>query len=341
MGGILLVGGIIKELFCETMEKSKNIILEKLDDNVRFMQEGRCFLKYEAIKYMEFFFENRERIQNVYLMLDDFESRANFRWIIKNRMAYALVGEFCYSMFPFSEISTFSINKIDKDFEKKEIDDNLFLCNGLTINSKESVIDGTWKNEEYSIKGVCEPLEGDIVISAGGYLGETALWFAQKVTDNGHVYTFEPTKNSYDILTNNIVNNRMENVISAFNIGLMDSNGEFGLVENRNSSNNEICKNTDVLNRIDVTTIDEFVSGNSLKKVDYIKMDVEGAESSCLKGAVSTIKKFKPKIAACIYHKPTDLVEVAEIIKGIVPEYKLKITHKNPYLLETVLFAHI
>ena len=53
-----------------------------------------------------------------------------------------------------------------------------------------------------------------------------------------------------------------------------------------------------------------------------IKMDIEGFEMPALKGAVETIKKYKPEMAICIYHQAADIFEVPAYIKGLCSEYK-------------------
>ena len=74
---------------------------------------------------------------------------------------------------------------------------------------------------------------------------------------------------------------------------------------------------------MELTTIDDFVREKNIPKVDFIKMDIEGAELDALKGAINTIKTFKPKLAICIYHKPEHFYEIPTFIKSIVPEYKI------------------
>lgn len=87
---------------------------------------------------------------------------------------------------------------------------------------------------------------------------------------------------------------------------------------------------------IDVDSIDNVCSGD---KVTFIKMDIEGSELEALRGAVNVIKRDKPRLAICIYHKPEDMYEIPFWIKETVPEYKLYIRHHTDGILETVLYA--
>ena len=51
------------------------------------------------------------------------------------------------------------------------------------------------------------------------------------------------------------------------------------------------------------------------------------------------IRRDKPRMAICIYHKPEDLYEIPLLIKALVPEYKLYIRHHGVFQYETVLYA--
>lgn len=70
-----------------------------------------------------------------------------------------------------------------------------------------------------------------------------------------------------------------------------------------------------------------------------LKMDIEGAELSALAGARESIRKWKPKLAICIYHKKEDLWEIAEYILGIEPEYRLYMRNYEDTATELVLYA--
>ena len=73
--------------------------------------------------------------------------------------------------------------------------------------------------------------------------------------------------------------------------------------------------------------------------VTFIKLDIEGAEIDALKGAKESIKKWKPRLAICIYHKPEDPIEIPLYIHGLVPEYRMYIRHYSTCKAETVLYC--
>lgn len=68
-------------------------------------------------------------------------------------------------------------------------------------------------------------------------------------------------------------------------------------------------------------------------------MDIEGSELEALKGSREIIKRCRPKLEICVYHKKEDLVEIPAFIKELVPEYKLYVRHYSNNAGETVLYA--
>ncbi len=68
-------------------------------------------------------------------------------------------------------------------------------------------------------------------------------------------------------------------------------------------------------------------------------MDIEGLELSALQGAKESIKKYKPNLAICIYHKNSDIVDIPKFIIDLNLGYKLYIRHYSMCTEETVLYA--
>ena len=77
--------------------------------------------------------------------------------------------------------------------------------------------------------------------------------------------------------------------------------------------------------------LDDFIKEKGLKKVDFIKIDVEGSERYLLEGAEKTIKRFKPKIAVCTYHLKDDPEVIERILRTFVPEYKVIKKYRKLY----------
>lgn len=87
---------------------------------------------------------------------------------------------------------------------------------------------------------------------------------------------------------------------------------------------------------IELESIDHYLNGT---RATMIKMDIEGMELTALKGAEQTIRKWRPKLAICIYHKREDLWEIPQYIKGLVPDYKFYIRAYDDTWCELVLYA--
>ncbi len=89
---------------------------------------------------------------------------------------------------------------------------------------------------------------------------------------------------------------------------------------------------------VDVMTMDKFCEEREIFP-DFIKMDIEGAELSALKGGIKTIEKFRPQLAISIYHSSEDFVNIPLYLKENLEHYKFRLGHYSPGLSETVLYA--
>jgi len=73
-----------------------------------------------------------------------------------------------------------------------------------------------------------------------------------------------------------------------------------------------------------VTTLDRMAQELNLKRVDFIKMDIEGAEQKALAGGRQTIVRNHPRMALCTYHRPEDAAGVPRLVKDFVPGYQMR-----------------
>jgi len=176
----------------------------------------------------------------------------------------------------------------------------------------------------YEAKGV-ELKEGDIVIDAGAYVGIFSIFAAKKIGNKGKVYAFEPNYEARQLLKENLKLNDIKNVeVMPFALGKTGFKSIELSTPPDNLGNSSGAIDQEGTNESAIqTSIDNFVENNNIKKVDFIKSDIEGMERDLLFGARNTIKKFKPRLAICTYHRPDDPEILEKMIKDFSPEYKI------------------
>ena len=88
------------------------------------------------------------------------------------------------------------------------------------------------------------------------------------------------------------------------------------------------------MSTIQCVTIDEMVENAS-----FIKLDVEGFEARALKGAGRLLSKQRPRLAVASYHYATDLLDIAQTIDDLAPDYSFYLRHHFGYFYDTILYA--
>ncbi len=87
--------------------------------------------------------------------------------------------------------------------------------------------------------------------------------------------------------------------------------------------------------KVRVDSIDNVIS----KPVDFIKMDIEGAEYQAILGAQNTIRRNHPTLAVCVYHKRDDLLRIPDLIQEFGKNYKFYLRAYSYHSIEIVLYA--
>ena len=161
------------------------------------------------------------------------------------------------------------------------------------------------------------PTAGDIAVDGGAYDGATAVSFAKL---GAKVFAFEMDANNYQ---NCIARVGQNPNVTLENFGLSDHSGE----ENYSSADAASAKTPNGNMRAKFVDLDSYVARKNLPRVDYIKLDIEGAELDMLHGAAKTIARCKPKMAVSAYHKQEDLWTLATYIKSLRPDYEFAFRH--------------
>ena len=213
--------------------------------------------------------------------------------------------------------------------EDKKIWD--MITSSMKIQNIKVLLD-YWKKHNKKIDyGKYVPLKkGAIVINGGASFGKETHYFARKVGKQGVIYAFDP-KIAKDAQVNNksIINNPMVLWDQTTKVSFREDNSRSMIIKRKEENAIEV----------QATTVDDFVKTSLLKRLDLIKLDVEGAELNVLRGGEDSIRKFRPSLAISIYHKYEHFFQIPLYINDLVKDYVFHIDCFNPYCVDTILFA--
>ncbi len=179
---------------------------------------------------------------------------------------------------------------------------------------------------QYFDKAILPEIKNICFVDGGAYVGDTIPQIIKNFSDYKKIYAIEP---------NNLhINIAKRDFSSLKNIEFM--NCGLGAKQELNPANRDENQNNCDHNyqATDINTIDNIVK----EKVNFIKLDIEGAEQDAIDGAKETIKKYKPVLAICIYHKAEDWYRIPEKILDIESEYKVYLRHYMEGIFESVLY---
>lgn len=199
--------------------------------------------------------------------------------------------------------------------------------------------------EQYAYKEnnvtLVEAEAGDTVLDLGACWGDTAHYFASKVGPSGEVYSFEFIPENIRLFKQNKeLNPDLKENITIVEHPVSDiSDVEVYFKDNGPGSIMKMESFPEQTGSVKTICIDDFVERYTVEKVDFIKMDIEGAEPMALQGAINTIKKFRPKLAIANYHGLGDFTNIPNWILDLGLDYEIFIGHYTIHEEETVCFA--
>ena len=168
---------------------------------------------------------------------------------------------------------------------------------------------------------------GDVVLDAGANVGvftRKALW-----SGASKVIAIEPGPENLECLRRNFAAEIADGRVVLYPKGIWDKDDVLKLrVDPTDSARDTFVRQIDDAQFIEapLTTVDKMVVELGLRQVDFIKMDIEGAEQKAIVGARNTIAKFRPRMALCIYHIKGDDTMVPKLVHDAVPDYKVSQT---------------
>jgi FkbM family methyltransferase len=153
------------------------------------------------------------------------------------------------------------------------------------------------------------PKEGDVVLDVGANMGIFTVKVAKAMKQTGFVIAIEPDVRNIDCLKKNIEANKLSNV-AILPMGVWSSKDTLKLNLFSGGTgvssfyNGHYANLGDKLSyqEVKVDTLDNIVKGLELSHVDFVKMDIEGAEIEAVEG-ISELSKYNGlKMAIAAYH---------------------------------------
>jgi FkbM family methyltransferase len=144
----------------------------------------------------------------------------------------------------------------------------------------------------------------DVVLDAGANCGHLTLFFSKLVGKDGMVHAFEPDKFNIERISNNMrLNPDLSDNIRIEELLLWNENKMIDFYEAGTVGSSAVwIPDADKCVQKEAIRIDDWVLKNNIQKLDFIKMDIEGAEIEALDGCVATIENLKPHFAIASYH---------------------------------------
>jgi len=191
--------------------------------------------------------------------------------------------------------------------------------------------------QQYNYRDVVCVNEGDVVIDAGACWGDTALYFASRGAKA--VYSFEFIPSNLLVFKKNVaLNTQYQDYIHIVEAPVW-SESSIPLSYDDRGPASQVADIGKYKGNTKTLSIDDLVKERDLDSVDFIKMDIEGAEMAALKGAEKTIKRFKPKLAISVYHKQDDMIVIPEYIHSLNSNYKFYLDYYTIVGHEIMLYA--
>jgi len=236
-------------------------------------------------------------------------------------------GVFWYKAFKFlrpgsSTLLKFKVPKYDYEFYCRINKDDFKI---MTIHEDDIIKRFT-------------PKEGDIVIDIGAHIGLYTIISSKRVGANGKVVAIEAHPGNFEMLNSNIKLNRLNNVIplnyavysKETKVKLYLPSGESGFTKYNTIMPNWINTREKFV-EVNANTLDYLLQLNEIRQeeVNWIKIDVEGAEFEVLKGASNVLSKSKDIAILMELHGPPHIYRPK--VEEFVDLYNFKIEFEKSY----------
>jgi len=171
--------------------------------------------------------------------------------------------------------------------------------------------------------------DGDVVVDLGANIGAFSINVAM-LNPNGQVFSFEPMPDNFFRFSKNINLNRLKN-IKPFQVAISKNNDEIDLLVNKDSAFHSIVNsnNSSSIKKIKVRgiTLSSFIENEKLNQINFLKVDIEGAEYDLIYNLEEFVFKIIHKIVFEVH--PIDEKRNIKELSTLNPQADCKKSRKS------------
>lgn len=173
---------------------------------------------------------------------------------------------------------------------------------------------------------------GDVVLEIGAYIGYYAMLASKLVGESGKVIAVEAIPENYDLLKKNININNLKNII-VHNSAAWEATCTLNFYRHKHQRASAIQNIVEDKEQISVTAdkIDNILDSIGISKIDFVRIQVNGAEIEVLKGMSKTLENYPKLLIAAIYDRESlkSSCKIASLLNSL--GYKTEVMQGNVF----------
>ena len=200
----------------------------------------------------------------------------------------------------------------------------------IRVNSTDLMaLTHVWMIQEYSDDDF--PISNDdVIIDVGAHIGLFAL-FASQFCKNGKIFCYEPIKENYKILIENIEMNQIQNIFPN-NLAVTKKTSRVKIFLNDDQSGHSMFIQNKNFVEVDSKSLSDIFIDNGIKECDFLKLDCEGAEYEIVESLSSDLfTKIKKTVIE--YHMADTKPELLKQLINKLKQFSFSV-HTRPLFVD-------
>ena len=206
----------------------------------------------------------------------------------------------------------------------------------IRVNSTDLMaLTHVWMIQEYSDDNFSINND-DVIIDVGAHIGLFAL-FASQFCKNGKIFCYEPIKENYKILIENIEMNQIQNIFPN-NLAVTKETSRAKIFLNDDQSGHSMFIQNKNFVEVDSKSLSDIFIDNGIKECDFLKLDCEGAEYEIIESLPSDLFT-KINKTAIEYHMVDTKPELLEQLINKFKQFSFSVHTRSLFADIGFLFA--